>query len=647
MQSSHRHLNTGTMSRHVTSGDIATHTVCITNRLHYGGDVIKVTTHPLCQTSGTCEIALGERPVYSRLSNIWVSISLSHSEGNSLTSETFGLSHSAAPPTNTEILTPLLPFCTFSVILISYKPHSSILFTHYCLTITISLCYRKIKDPAFLLAVDYANTFDSIRWSLLFKALEMFGFGDFIIDAIKILFKDIKTAIFNNGYSSGYFFPDRGIRQGCCSSPSLFVIAVELMAIMLRTNVQIKGLKVANKVMTVSQYADDTTLFLADYVSLRAAIRTLHEFATWSGLRINHHKSHLLLLGNHLDPPSSFENIQVSDRVKILGIHFKAKMSDKENFELNFEPNIVKIQSICSAWSKRNLSLKGKVTLITSLMISLLQFPATSVPTPQRVFAKFKKIVLDFIWNGKTSKIAYNVMIQDLDIGGLKVPDLENRVWVIHLNWIKYMWREQTSLLSSVLRQLIAYPDVRYLILCKTNLTTRINPHYQMLSAILNTWSDVHSFNPVTEQDVQQESLWFNDSITVNKLPICWRSWLNAGIITVNDILHPEHPRFLSHEEIAEKFYITVSFLNVLQICSCLPFEWRRLLTNPATHDTLLRPHIQAKNNSLLDILKNPSKRLYSTLIFMKRQPVAAQRKWDIEFPSPPDLPPEVYWESN
>lgn len=118
------------------------------------------------------------------------------------------------------------------------------------------------------------------------------------------------------------------------------------MAIMVRKNIQIKGITIKNKSVTISQYADDTTIFVSDYVSLRAAITTLYEFASWSGLHINRHKSHLLLLGNHLHPPASFENIQVSDTVKILGIHFMTKMSDEANFKLNFEPNILKIQSI-------------------------------------------------------------------------------------------------------------------------------------------------------------------------------------------------------------------------------------------------------------------------------------------------------------
>lgn len=321
------------------------------------------------------------------------------------------------------------------------------------------------------------------------------------------------------------------------------------MAIIIRKNTQIKGIMIANKSTVISQYADDTTLFLSDQASLQAAIKTLNQFTIWSGLRINLHKSHLLLLGNHLDPPTFVDDIRVVQKVKILGIWFKNNMSEAENFNLNFEPNINRIKTICGAWSNRNLSVKGKITLISSLMISLLQFPCTSIPTPSRVFTDFRKIVLDFVWNGKGCKIAYNVMVQEIGRGGLKMPDLWTRVQVIHLNWVKYMWRNQDSLLSSIFTHTVSYPNVQSLLLCKTNFINKVDKRYHMLSQILGTWSELHYFNPSNEQEIQGESLWFNCDITIGKEQICWRSWLNAGITRVNDLLHQDLPRFLSHDE--------------------------------------------------------------------------------------------------
>lgn len=187
-----------------------------------------------------------------------------------------------------------------------------------------------------LLAVDYEKAFDTIRWALIQKVLNLFGFGELIPKAVTLLFKDIKTCILNSGYSSDFFFPQRGIRQGCCCSPSLFTIAVELLAIMVRRNLAVRGIQVAGREMKISQYADDSTFFVKTISALDALLELLTTFSTFSGLRINYKKSHLLLLGHHLHPPVQYRGIQVKDTVKILGIIFKDRMREEEQYLLNF-----------------------------------------------------------------------------------------------------------------------------------------------------------------------------------------------------------------------------------------------------------------------------------------------------------------------
>lgn len=173
-----------------------------------------------------------------------------------------------------------------------------------------------------LLAVDFAKAFDTVRWDLIFHALEVFGFGEFILAVVKMLF--IKSCTYNAGYVSDLIFLARGIRQGCFSSPTLFILVVELLAILVRS-LKVRGLDVAGKVVRISQYADDSMIFPADFASVISLIRLIELFAKFSGLRINLQKSHLLLLGHHLHPPASLEDIKIVDKIKILGVYFQNK----------------------------------------------------------------------------------------------------------------------------------------------------------------------------------------------------------------------------------------------------------------------------------------------------------------------------------
>jgi len=59
------------------------------------------------------------------------------------------------------------------------------------------------------------------------------------------------------------FFPlERGLRQGCPLSGLLFVIGIELLARAIKNDDNQKGINVSEKVIKVSLYADDTTVFV-------------------------------------------------------------------------------------------------------------------------------------------------------------------------------------------------------------------------------------------------------------------------------------------------------------------------------------------------------------------------------------------------
>lgn len=93
-----------------------------------------------------------------------------------------------------------------------------------------------------------------------------------------MLFKEIETCVINAGFTSAYFSPKNGVRQGCCASSLLFVIAVELQAFMIRNNPNIKGVTIRNKEFKISQFADDTTCFSSKRESLNALMSSLELF---------------------------------------------------------------------------------------------------------------------------------------------------------------------------------------------------------------------------------------------------------------------------------------------------------------------------------------------------------------------------------
>ena len=93
-----------------------------------------------------------------------------------------------------------------------------------------------------------------------------------------------------------------GLGNGCPLynlSPSLFIISVEILAETIRTKRVIKGIKIQNTEIKVSQYADDTTMILyGTEEALRASLSTIETLGTISGLRLNSNKTEALGIGS-------------------------------------------------------------------------------------------------------------------------------------------------------------------------------------------------------------------------------------------------------------------------------------------------------------------------------------------------------------
>ena len=89
-------------------------------------------------------------------------------------------------------------------------------------------------------------------------------------------------------------------RQSCPISAYLFIIVVEILAISIRSNKRIPGLKLKNKEIKISQLADDTTLIINSIESIPIDKDTLETFFICSGLKTNIDKTQAFIMGKHL-----------------------------------------------------------------------------------------------------------------------------------------------------------------------------------------------------------------------------------------------------------------------------------------------------------------------------------------------------------
>lgn len=224
---------------------------------------------------------------------------------------------------------------------------------------------QKNNYPGMLLLIDFEKAFDSVSWDFLFKVIEYFNFGNSFMKWIKVFYKNIESYVIVNGHMSDWFLLQRGCRQGDPLSPYLFILCAEILAVLIRNETNITGIKIGNHEFRISQYADDTSLLLdGSEKSLQTCIKILKFYA--DGLCINMEKTQVVWIGSKKNCTDKFcENYNLvwnNSSFKVLGIIFPKELD--KIVEINYHEKIEEIKRLFQNWSKRNITPLGRVTVI-------------------------------------------------------------------------------------------------------------------------------------------------------------------------------------------------------------------------------------------------------------------------------------------
>ena len=259
------------------------------------------------------------------------------------------------------------------------------------------------------------------------------------------------SCVKNNGFLSGNFKMERGLRQGCPLSPLLFVLAVELLAQKIRQDKNIKGIIINTKSTKIRQYADDTTLLLKDNIDIREVLTRLKEFEYVSGLKINKNKSYLMCPGNPALAGTYIEGINVSKEVKILGVWFDNNVMARDNCK-NWEGKIKSTQNILRSWNKRDLSTFGKVLILKTFALSNFIYLMQSIGMPKDVIKELNTMCYKFIWKKDMEsdtkifdRVKRDVMTNNYEDGGIQMFDLEKHQHAFYLDWAERFLKDDVK----------------------------------------------------------------------------------------------------------------------------------------------------------------------------------------------------------
>ena len=132
----------------------------------------------------------------------------------------------------------------------------------------------------------------------MYKCLKMYGFGPDFIDWVRVLYHGANSHCIINGETTGSFFLERSMRQGCGLSMLLFIITLEPFLSRIRHNPHISGFRNTNgNIIKQIAYADDVTFILSNPRTMASIFDEFADYSKVSGAQLNINKTEILNLG--------------------------------------------------------------------------------------------------------------------------------------------------------------------------------------------------------------------------------------------------------------------------------------------------------------------------------------------------------------
>ena len=222
------------------------------------------------------------------------------------------------------------------------------------------------------------------------------------------------------------------------------------------------------------------------------------------------------------------------------------------------------------------------------------------------------KLVVNFIWNGKKTKIKRDTLIGPKDKGGLELPDYEIVTKSLQCAWVKRMkegigkqWMEIPSFyLENLGGPFIFDCDYDLRLLNLSNMPA------------FKTWTeDIHQNN------FRSSILWNNKNIIIEGKSVYWKEWHTAGIVRLEDLLD-ENNSFLEYHQFCRKTGLKPPFTRFFGLISAIPSEWKQTLRSGTNLNSQ-----QTKKPDQSFLNKSTCKSIRNLLTQKKfREPLASSR---------------------
>ncbi|CAI5717557.1 unnamed protein product [Peronospora effusa] len=311
------------------------------------------------------------------------------------------------------------------------------------------------RNPAGAICLDFAKSFDSVNWQALDLVLQHWGFRCNFRRWITTFFRGTLVQVLVNSSRSNFFSLGAGVRQGDPLSPGLFVLFIEPLLCYLRALNDDMAIKIHGTSHHLLGFADDITGLVKDLHHAPHYLDRVNDFCTATGMRLNVDKT--VLFPFH---PWTDADRDLQFRLRDLGVRVLDQHEHTTLLGVAVGPDItpglqlnhllVRFQKLCVSWRWRARTLRGRVLLLKTMILSTLWHFLGAVSVPRKDLLQFIPLMRNFLncapsgavhdpaTRGQFSSVWFSLSSSD---GGLDLPSVASSVELLHVNLIRQLIR--------------------------------------------------------------------------------------------------------------------------------------------------------------------------------------------------------------
>ncbi len=496
-------------------------------------------------------------------------------------------------------------------------------------------------DDEVLLLLDQQKAFDRVEWKWLFKVLDKFKFGEVFKKWIYILYKDMKSTVLINGYTSNYFPISRGIRQGDSLSALLYILQAEPFAEYVRKCNDFEGITVTNEQnesveIKCCMYVDDTVLFVKDARMIGKCLEVVENYGKASGSKLNKEKTVGIVMNDRLVTADvDTHGIKLTKGPeKFLGVVI-GKNIDTSSF---WESLIEKMEMKLQIWKTRNLSFQGKVQLIKSIGMSTVLYACEMISVKEKYLDIIEKKLYNFLWDGR-SKVRKDIVSLPKASGGLNMIDIRKVVKVKRIRWIiRLLQANPHEPWSFIPLSFMSNLDKKYqteMFILRVNDVRRIMDDLRIPAFYKECIECIHELYRHRKINDKYEIIWFNNMIRFNGDVLNFRHWSKSGIVYISDVVKNGSIR---EEYILDRLKQKAGYIfEIEKIKAGIPDKLKHIDYGETNDDLnareiLLDQNIVIPNSGIKPLTALTSKDIYQAVSLNENVCIKSKDYWNSKF---------------